>query len=78
VAVQGKQLCAANDGRKNKPPKSVRFIFLLVFLERIRKRTLRSKRRRRARRLAHGNAVGKRISIPERRRRDTDSLPPSA
>ena len=26
---------------------------------------------RRARRLAHGNAVGKRINIPERRRRDT-------
>ena len=31
----------------------------------------RSKRRRRDRRLAHGNAVGKRINIPERRRRDT-------
>ena len=27
---------------------------------------------RRARRLAHGNAVGKRINIPERRRRDTE------
>jgi hypothetical protein len=26
---------------------------------------------RRARRLAHGNAVGKHINIPERRRRDT-------